>query len=76
MKKLLNIIKILVNKKFLFALFTIIAVAVPASKEWIGLNSESLVNSISAIATTLAVLFAYLEQSPKQVDEKNKGGKR
>jgi len=52
----------------------LIAITVPVTAKWLELNSATLTGSIAGVATTIAVILAYLSESPKQKDNKLKNG--
>lgn len=76
MTKFLKIWSILTDVKFLLALMGFIAIIAPVTAPFIAIQGAMLVQSIQGIGVGLIALASYLTESPKQKDEKYKGGKK
>ena len=74
MKKAIQILKILVEKKVIAAVLAILAVAIPQIAPWLNVNSPALVVSLSAILTATAVILAVFADIPFK--KSDKGGKK
>ena len=77
MKKAIQILKVLVEKKVLASIMAIIAITIPVTAKWLEINSMELVNSISGILIAVSVILAmYAEKPFSAKDIANKGGKK
>jgi VIT1/CCC1 family predicted Fe2+/Mn2+ transporter len=70
LKKFMAIFGILTEKKFLTAVFVLIAVLFPYLAPFLSVKGPAIIASVTVISTSLAVLFAYLTPAPTKKEEK------
>lgn len=75
MKKAIEILKAIIDKKVVALLVALVAMTVPVTASWIGLNGATLIGIVTALLIFLSTVIGILADKPFQkVDEENKGG--
>ena len=76
MKKVVAVLKIMIEKKVIASILALIAITIPVTSKWLGVNAGELTNSITGLLVALSVILAMFGEVPfKKKDEENKGGK-
>jgi len=72
--KFMKLWTVLTNKKFLLAMMGLIAIFAPLTAPFIASQGLVYIQTVQGLGVGFIALGAYLTDSPKQKDEKLKGG--